>query len=110
MESTLFRFIWKFSKRQQITVLLLVAASQPFFYYSLDLPKQIINHLTLATKEMSSGKDVFHSILGVSFNAYWYLALLSGTFLGLVIINGGFKYYINVYKGRLGERMLRRLR
>ena len=27
-----------------------------------------------------------------------------------MFINGGFKYYINVYKGQLGERMLRRLR
>src|SRR3546814_3520331 len=30
--------------------------------------------------------------------------------LGLVLINGAFKYVINVWKGRLGERMLRRLR
>ena len=35
---------------------------------------------------------------------------LSGVFLLLVIINGLFKFYINTYKGRLGERMLRRLR
>ena len=31
-------------------------------------------------------------------------------FLTLVLINGGFKYYINVFKGQLSERMLRRLR
>ena len=31
-------------------------------------------------------------------------------FLFLVIINGWFKYYINTFKGRLGERMLRRIR
>ncbi|MGH6719181.1 MAG: ABC transporter transmembrane domain-containing protein, partial [Alphaproteobacteria bacterium] len=31
-------------------------------------------------------------------------------FLALVLINGAFKYYINVQKGFLGERMLRRLR
>ena len=31
-------------------------------------------------------------------------------FLLLVIINGLFKFYINTYKGRLGERMLRRIR
>ena len=28
----------------------------------------------------------------------------------LVFINGGFKYFINVYRGAAGERMLRRLR
>ena len=31
-------------------------------------------------------------------------------FLVLVLFNGGFKYVINVYKGIVGERMLRRLR
>ena len=31
-------------------------------------------------------------------------------FLVLVLINGGFKYVINVYQGIVGERMLRRLR
>ncbi len=35
---------------------------------------------------------------------------LSIVFLLLVIINGLFKFYINTYKGRLGERMLRRIR
>ena len=39
-----------------------------------------------------------------------YLMLLSGLFLALVVINGVFKYRINTLKGRLGERMLRRLR
>ncbi|MFQ5785735.1 MAG: ABC transporter transmembrane domain-containing protein [Alphaproteobacteria bacterium] len=38
------------------------------------------------------------------------LFTLCGLFLALVFINGGFKYVINVYKGLLGERMLRRLR
>jgi putative ABC transport system ATP-binding protein len=35
---------------------------------------------------------------------------LSSMFLLLVLINGAFKYWINVAKGALGERMLRRLR
>ena len=38
------------------------------------------------------------------------LFALSCVFLLLVIINGLFKFYINTYKGRLGERMLRRIR
>ncbi len=36
--------------------------------------------------------------------------MLSGLFLLTVLINGGFKYVINVYKGRLGEILLRLLR
>ena len=35
---------------------------------------------------------------------------LSGLFLFFVLINGAFKYWINVAKGALGERMLRRMR
>jgi len=39
-----------------------------------------------------------------------YLLTLCGLFLILVFVNGGFKYFINVYRGAAGERMLRRLR
>ncbi|HYI73583.1 MAG TPA: ABC transporter ATP-binding protein, partial [Skermanella sp.] len=39
-----------------------------------------------------------------------YLILLSLLFLTLVVVNGVFKFRINTLKGRLGERMLRRLR
>ena len=36
--------------------------------------------------------------------------MLCGAFLALVCVNGAFKYFINVYRGKLGEQMLRRLR
>src|SRR5260370_13321918 len=36
--------------------------------------------------------------------------VLCALFLILVLFNGAFKYYINAYKGQLGERMLRRFR
>src|SRR5579871_3377018 len=103
MESTLFRFIWKFSLRQQITILVLTGLSFPAFYYSLDLPKTIIN-------QAIQGKGFPKTVLGFQFGQIQYLMLLSGIFLVLVLINGGFKYYINSYKTRVGERMARRLR
>ncbi len=43
MEPTLFSFIWKYSKRQQIGLLLFTLLSFPFLYVSLELPKKIIN-------------------------------------------------------------------
>src|SRR3546814_17961022 len=49
-------------------------------------------------------------VLGVELGQVGYLFLLCGIFLCLVLINQAFKYCINVYKGRTGERMLRRLR
>jgi putative ABC transport system ATP-binding protein len=39
-----------------------------------------------------------------------YLLLLCGAFLAFILINGWFKLHINVKKGQVGERMLRRLR
>lgn len=103
MEPTIFKFAWKHSKRQQILILLVTLCSLPFYYFSLDLPKQIIN-------DAIDGTDFPQSLFGMEFGQIEYLMLLSFAFLGLVLVNGAFKYFINVYKGRLGERMLRRLR
>ena len=43
MESTVFTFIRRHSLRQQILILIITAVSFPFLYFSLDLPKTIIN-------------------------------------------------------------------
>src|SRR3546814_2750186 len=47
---------------------------------------------------------------GIELERIPYLVATSLLFLLLVVINGGFKLYINTAKGRMGERMLRRLR
>ena len=67
------------------------------------MPKTIVN-------KAIQGTDFPKTIYGIEFSQFEYLFTLCGVFLLLVGINGGFKYVINVYKGRLGERMLRRLR
>ena len=103
MEKTLFKFIWRYSKRDQIILLILTAISFPFLYLSLDLPKTIIN-------KAIGGKDVPEEIFGMTVDQIDYLLILSGVFLALVFVNGGFKFYVNVFRGQLGERMLRRLR
>ncbi|MDC1171388.1 ABC transporter transmembrane domain-containing protein [Alphaproteobacteria bacterium] len=103
MEKTLFKFIWRYSKRDQILLLIMTALSFPFLYFSLDLPKIIIN-------KAISGKDIPSQIFGVPIDQIEYLLVLSLAFLMLVCINGGFKFYVNVFRGQLGERMLRRLR
>lgn len=103
MDKGIFGFILRYSKRQQITLLLIIAFSYPFYYYSLDLPKTIIN-------EAIGGSHFPVDIFGQEFEQINYLLTLSFAFLALVLINGGFKYFINVYRGVVGERMLRRLR
>ena len=103
LEPSIYRFIIRHSLRQQIVLLGMTLASFPFLYYSLELPKIITNK---AIKQ----KYVTQTVLGHPLNQISYLLVLCFAFLLLVFINGAFKYYINTYKGRLGERMLRRFR
>ena len=103
MEPTIFKFIWRYSKAQQVYVLLITVISFPILYATLELPKIIIN-------EAIGGQNFPREVAGFSLEQVPFLLVLCFTFLGLVLFNGGLKYYINVFRGRLGERMLRRLR
>lgn len=112
MTSSLFAYILKYSKRQQLTLIAIIVCAFPFYYFSLDLPKTIINDAINGSQFpielVAEGFGI--SIPVGSFDQISYLVLLCIVFLILVVINGGFKYAINVYRGVLGERMLRRLR
>jgi len=103
MEKSLFRFIWKFSARQQFFILLITVISYPITYILLELPKLIVN-------DAVQGDGFPRVIFGLEFDQISYLFLLCSAFLALVVASNGLKLYINVFKGRLGERMLRRLR
>ena len=103
LEPTIYRFILSHSLPQQLVLILFTLISFPFLYFSLDLPKTIINRAI-------GGKQFPQHLFGFDFSQVTYLLILCGLFLTLVFVNGGFKYYINTFKGRLGERMLRRLR
>src|SRR5438067_8976169 len=104
LEPSVYRFILKHSFKQQIVLLLLTLVSFPFLYYSLDLPKTIVNR---AIKEDATFPQ---TLFGFEFDRVPYLMILCGVFIALVFINGGFKYAINTFKGQIGERMLRRFR
>lgn len=103
MDRTIFRFILRFSRRQQVLILLLTFGSFPFLYATLELPKIIINR---ALGDPPGPREV----AGMTFGQLEYLWLLCGIFLALVLVNGAFKYVLHVYSGVVGERMLRRLR
>jgi len=104
LEPTIYRFILKHSLRQQILLLLLTLSSFPFLYYSLNLPKTILNE---AIREKAQFP---HEFLGMEFERIPFLMVLCTLFLIMVLFNGAFKYCINTFKGQLGERMLRRFR
>ena len=127
MEPNLFRYIWRHSRRDQLLVLALIVMSLPFYFASFDVPKRIINDAlqgrafaggqptTLAftwsvkLPELLGGRTFVLSE-GLNLNQMQLLMGLSLLFLTLVVINGAFKYAINLSKGILGERMLRRMR
>lgn len=103
MEPTFFKFIFKYSWRQQIFLLLITCISFPFLYYSLELPKIIVNR--------AIGSSEFPIVIfDRDINQLQYLVALCLIFLLLVIIRFGLRYYLNVRQGQLSERMLRRLR
>jgi putative ABC transport system ATP-binding protein len=124
MENRLSSYIWKHTKRQQLYILLVVAVSMIPYFMSFDLPKQIVNGpiqgkgfdtpgATQLFMHLSLDLPYFGTLTlfpGVELERMSMLYALSAVFLVLVIINGLFKYYINTYKGRLGERLLRRIR
>ncbi|WP_137388670.1 ABC transporter transmembrane domain-containing protein [Rhodoligotrophos defluvii] len=127
MESNLFWYIWNHTKKQQIWILTIILLSMPIYFISLDLPKQIVNgpitgegfeHPDATARFLTIAFDLpqflggghIELFSGFELNRMGYLVALSMAFLALVCINGAFKFYINTYKGRLGERMLRRLR
>ncbi len=102
MDRNIFRYILRHSLRAQILILAMTVGSFPFLYATLELPKIIIND--------ALASDGPRTVLGITYSQVDYLFLLCGVFLALVLVNGGFKYVINVYEGVVGERMLRRLR
>ena len=124
MEQSLTRYIWSHTKRQQLFILLIVALSMIPYFLAFDLPKQIVNGPIQGDGfEGANATQLFMHLTvdipywgtvtlfpGLELNRMSMLMALSLTFLALVIINGLFKYYINTYKGRLGERLLRRIR
>jgi len=102
MESKLKSFIYRYSGREQIKVLLLTLFIFPMLYLALELPKIIIN-------EAISGEGE-RSLFGMSFNPVDFLLVLCSMLLIIVLVNGAFKMRINTFKGIIGERMVRRLR
>ncbi len=102
MEPSIFRYIWTHSKRDQIILVLLSVVTLPLVYITLELPKKIVNLL--------EGMAFPDSVFGYEVDRLSYLMLLSFAFLLVVLANGGLKYVINVFRGSLGERVLRRFR
>ncbi|GEP05252.1 ABC transporter ATP-binding protein [Methylobacterium oxalidis] len=127
LQPSLFGYVWRHSKRDQLAICAVVLASLPFYFASLDLPRRIVNDAIMG-KAFTHGEPTSSFLEltihwpgwlgggattlfeGFQLGRIELLLGLSGLFLLLVLINGAFKFWINLSKGVLGERMLRRLR
>ena len=127
---SLYKYIWQHSRRDQLILLAIALAAQPFYFLTLTLPKLIINGPITGPQNGSAfttpdaTEDFLRIVFGLPewLGGQWvisqgfalermpYLVALSFAFLALVGFNGFLKYLINTMKGRLGERLLRRLR
>lgn len=103
IEKTLFQFIWKYSRRDQLFLLVFTCTLFPFLYLTLELPKRIIND-AIGAQASRVG------VLGFEMTQTGYLTFLCALFLLCVFMHGLLKMRINTMKGVLAERLLRRLR
>jgi putative ABC transport system ATP-binding protein len=108
VDRSLFGFIIRYSKRDQLLIVPLVIGTMVVYYLSLDLPKTIINEAIQGDRFPQP--DATARFLGLDLLRLEYLLALSLIFLGLIVLNGWLKFQINTMKGWMGERMLRRLR
>jgi len=127
MDSNLFKYVWRNSRPEQLVILGLVVLAQVFYFASLNIPKTIVNdgiegkafksaqtvpflRIDLPIPSFISDVGSIRLFDGLSLAQWPYLVGMSCLFLVMVTINGLFKKTINTQKGRMGERMLRRLR
>lgn len=103
LEASLFRTVLRYSRRQQVLMILLSLLAMPILYLTLELPKQIVNNALNA--------DRFPlEVWGYAFDQVTLLMILSGLYLLAISLNGLNKYVLNVFKGYVAERFLRRFR
>jgi putative ABC transport system ATP-binding protein len=108
VERSLFGFIIRYSKRDQLRIVPFVLMTMVVYYASLDLPKTIINEAIQGRSFPEGAQSAM--FLWLELGRIEYLFALSMIFLALIVLNGWLKFRINTMKGWMGERMLRRLR
>jgi ABC-type bacteriocin/lantibiotic exporter with double-glycine peptidase domain len=91
MPQSLYQFIWRSSRRQQIWLVLLTLVVAPMSMIPLELQRRIVD-------------DAIHN------QDMNYMLLLCGLYLAVLLVQGGLKYLLNVYRGSLVERIALQLR
>lgn len=103
---SIFAYIWRYSRKQQIVLVIGTLLYMPLLYAFFELPKMIINGALQPPAGTFPGKVLW----GMPVSQVDYLILLCLALLGLMLVTAGLRYALSVQKGVLGEIMLRRLR
>ncbi|WP_108862289.1 ABC transporter ATP-binding protein [Ruegeria sp. Alg231-54] len=91
------------TRDRQVCLIVLSLSLMPLLFLSLELPKQIVNN------GLDNSQDIV-SFAGYSLTQIQFLVVLSVAYFLTITLNGLGKYKLNVLKGRVAERCLRRLR
>src|SRR5262245_4421352 len=89
--ATLYGYIWRISGRRQIWLSLLSCVVFPLQAVPLELQRRIVNH----------------AIGALDLRLLW---LFCSMYAGVVLIQGGLKYMLNVYREVVSERAIRSMR
>ena len=91
LPQSLYAFIWRSSRRQQVWLVLLTLIVAPMSMAPLELQRRIVDD--------AIGNANLH-----------YMLLLCSVYLLVLLIQGGLKYLLNVYRGNLVEKVALKLR
>lgn len=103
LDTSLFKTVLQYTRKQQVLMILLSLVAMPILYVTLELPKQIVNNALNAERFPLE-------FFGYGFDQVTLLMVLSGLYLMAISLNGLNKYVLNVFKGYVAERFLRRFR
>ena len=88
---SIYAYVWQLTRKQQLKICLLVGVVAPLSMLPLELQRRIVD-------DAVSGPSVL------------LLALLGVAYLGVILIQGALKYFLNVVKGQVLEQVARDLR
>ena len=101
------RFVLRFSLRSQMQLLALSVLTLPSAWLMLEIPKHIINH---ALSDLGGHGVPGMGLLGMDLGRTGLLLALCAAYLGVFTVNGLVKYGASRLRGRVNERLVRRLR
>jgi hypothetical protein len=91
LPSNFFRYVWEASRWHQVPLVVLTVCVSLMEVVPLELQRRIVN-------DAVKNRD------------YRLVAILCGVYLGTVLMQGGTKLALNVYRNWVGERAVRELR